>query len=206
MLESFVEGLLLGFGVAVPFGPLNVLILTYALKSLKNSLAVGFGAMSADILYLVLLLFGMLGFLNEGIFTQILAFAGFVFLTYMAFMMIRTKAKALSIDEKQSFDESVLKSFIKGFSLNLFNPFVIAFWLSVSLIFLRNEHYAFTLSGLFVAIFVWVCSLSFLVAKFSYLFSQKVIFYINVVSALIIEYFALRLLLKAFGFSFEGLF
>ena len=200
MFEAFAQGALLGFGVAVPFGPLNILILTYALKSLKNSLAIGFGAMSADILYLVLLLFGVLTFLDNGIFKQILAIGGFVFLTYMALMMLRAKTKDLNLNEKdaKAIQENVFKSFIKGFSLNLLNPFVIAFWLSVSLLFSHNDYHEFMLLGLFVAILLWVCSLGFLVAKFSKFFSHKVIFYINVISAFIIEYFALSLLYKVF--------
>ncbi|MCW1633430.1 LysE family transporter, partial [Campylobacter jejuni] len=54
----FLSGVFLGFGVSVPFGPVNILILTYALKAFKNSIAVGLGAFSIDMLYLFLLQFG----------------------------------------------------------------------------------------------------------------------------------------------------
>ncbi|MCG4135142.1 lysine transporter LysE, partial [Campylobacter jejuni] len=46
MFDSFLSGVFLGFGVSVPFGPVNILILTYALKAFKNSIAVGLGAFS----------------------------------------------------------------------------------------------------------------------------------------------------------------
>lgn len=52
MFDSFLSGVFLGFGVSVPFGPVNILILTYALKAFKNSIAVGLGAFSIDMLYL----------------------------------------------------------------------------------------------------------------------------------------------------------
>lgn len=197
MLEIFIQGLLLGFGVSVPFGPVNILILSYALKSFKNAFSVGLGAMSADILYLLLLAFGLLGFLNNEIFKQILAVFGFVFLSYMAFSMLKNKAKALKFKEEKV-QESTLKSFIKGFSLNLLNPYVIGFWLSISLLVNQNNNPWIMLFGLFIAISIWIFALSFFVGKFAYLFSAKVVLYINIISAFIIEYFALAMLYKTF--------
>ena len=197
MLESLFQGALLGLGVAVPFGPLNVLILSYALKSFKNAFATGLGAMSADIFYLILLLFGVLIFLTNETFNKIIAILGFLFLSYMAFSMLKVKPKALEFSDKKA-QESVAKSFIKGFTLNLFNPYVIGFWASVSLIFSQNAHPALTVLGLFAAIFAWVFSLSFFVAKFAHKFTAKIIRIINIISAIIIEYFALLLLYKVF--------
>lgn len=197
MLESFLQGILLGFGVAVPFGPLNVLIVSYALNSFKNAFALALGAMSADIFYLLLLLFGLLQFLRNEILTKIIALCGFVFLSFMAFSMLKNKAQALKF-KQNSTDENVLKSYIKGFILNLFNPFIIGFWVSVSLIFSRNESQIFMVFGLFVAILLWIFSLSFFVAKFTHFFTIRVLRLINIVSAVIIEYFALVLVYKVF--------
>ena len=197
MIESLFQGVLLGLGVAVPFGPLNVLILSYALRSIKNAFALGLGAMSADIFYLLLLLFGLLRFLNSHILQQIIALFGFVFLSFMAFSLLKSKAKALQI-KQNSANESIVKSYFKGFVLNLLNPFIIAFWASVSLIFSQNESKAFMVLGLFVVIFAWVFSLSYFVAKFAHKFNARIVRAINLISALIIEYFALLLVYKVF--------
>lgn len=197
MLEAFLNGVALGIGVAVPFGPMNILILSYALKSFSNAFCIGFGAMSADIMFLCLLNFGLLGFLNGEIFTKVLAVFGFAFLSYMAFLMLKAKSKALEFKEKE-LNESLIKSFIKGFILNALNPFVIGFWLSVAVIFKKNDSPLFMILGIFLAILSWVFSLSFFVGKFSHLFSARVIYFINLGSAFIIEYFALSLLYKTF--------
>ena len=105
MLDSFLSGLVLGFGVSVPFGPVNVLVLSYALKAFKNSIAVGLGAFSVDMLYLFLLQLGLLKFLNNVIFMRFLAVFGFCFLTYMAFLMLRKKKESLNVEHKE-FKES----------------------------------------------------------------------------------------------------
>ncbi|EAH5108761.1 lysine transporter LysE [Campylobacter coli] len=197
MFDSFLSGVFLGFGVSVPFGPVNILILTYALKAFKNSIAVGLGAFSMDMLYLFLLQFGLLNFLDNVIFMRFLAIFGFCFLTYMAYLMLRKKKESLNLEHKE-FKESLLKSYIKGAFLNGSNPFVIGFWLSATGIVLSNQHAYSTILGLVVAILFWIGALAFVVAKYSYLFSAKVIRIINIVSALIIEYFALSLLYKTF--------
>ncbi|MEL1066634.1 LysE family translocator [Campylobacter coli] len=197
MFDSFLSGVFLGFGVSVPFGPVNILILTYALKAFKNSIAVGLGAFSIDMLYLFLLQFGLLNFLDNVIFMRSLAIFGFCFLTYMAYLMLRKKKESLNLEHKE-FKESLLKSYVKGIILNGSNPYVIGFWLSATGIVLSNQHAYSTILGLVVAILFWIGALAFVVAKYSYLFSAKVIRIINIVSALIIEYFALSLLYKTF--------
>ncbi|ECL0290759.1 LysE family transporter [Campylobacter coli] len=197
MFDSFLSGVFLGFGVSVPFGPVNILILTYALKAFKNSIAVGLGAFSIDMLYLFLLQFGLLNFLDNVIFMRFLAIFGFCFLTYMAYLMLRKKKESLNLEHKE-FKESLLKSYVKGIILNGSNPYVIGFWLSATGIVLSNQHAYSTILGLVVAILFWIGALAFVVAKYSYLFSAKVICIINIVSALIIEYFALSLLYKTF--------
>lgn len=198
MFDSFLNGLFLGFGVSVPFGPINILILTYALKAFKNSIAVGLGAFSVDLLYLLLLQFGLLNFLDNVIFMRALAIFGFCFLSYMAYLMLKKKNEDLHLDQHKDFKESLLKSYIKGIILNGSNPYVIGFWLSATGIVLNNQHTYSTIVGLVVAILFWIGTLAFVVAKYSYLFSAKVIRIINIVSALIIEYFALSLLYKTF--------
>ncbi|EPS5759260.1 LysE family transporter, partial [Campylobacter coli] len=104
----------------------------------------------------------------------------------------------LHLDQHKDFKESLLKSYVKGIILNGSNPYVIGFWLSATGIVLSNQHAYSTILGLVVAILFWIGALAFVVAKYSYLFSAKVIRIINIVSALIIEYFALSLLYKTF--------
>jgi len=51
---SLFSGLLLGYSLAVPPGPMNALIAAWSLRSFRHGFAVGAGAMSADFLLMLL--------------------------------------------------------------------------------------------------------------------------------------------------------
>jgi len=56
MVTSFLEGFLLGMGAAIPLGPINILLMNTALRDYKSAVTIGFGALSADTVYLTMLL------------------------------------------------------------------------------------------------------------------------------------------------------
>jgi len=196
VFESFLNGILLGFGVSVPFGPVNILILSYALSSFKNAFCIGLGALFADVIYLSLLQFGLLNFLNNPLFYKILALFGFCFLSYMAFTLIKTKVNKLNFEVQTI--QNPFKSFLKGMLLNLSNPYVIGFWLSVAGVSSTYSSPFLLCFGLILSIFIWIFSLSFFVRNFSHFFGVKTLSFINIFSALIVEYFALSLIYKNF--------
>ncbi|WP_236861089.1 hypothetical protein [Campylobacter vicugnae] len=78
-MQGFIEGLALGFGAAVPIGPVNVLIMSYALVKFRLGLGVGLGAMAVDMGYLFGISFGVLKFSQNELLTQILAIFGSIF-------------------------------------------------------------------------------------------------------------------------------
>lgn len=80
MLSTFMQGLLLGFGAAVPLGPINLLIMNEAMRSYKRAVLVGLGAMSADITYLLLILYGVTNLLQSEDFLHMLSLLGGAFL------------------------------------------------------------------------------------------------------------------------------
>jgi arginine exporter protein ArgO len=51
---SLFSGVLLGYSLAVPPGPMNALIAAWSLRSFRHGFAVGAGAMSADFLLMLI--------------------------------------------------------------------------------------------------------------------------------------------------------
>lgn len=98
-----------------------------------------------------MLQFGLLNFLRQCHFYAFFGDFWFLFLTYMAYLMLRKKKESLNLEHKE-FKESLLKSYIKGAFLNGSNPFVIGFWLSAASVVLSSDHAYLMTLGLVVAI------------------------------------------------------
>jgi threonine/homoserine/homoserine lactone efflux protein len=55
MVNSFVEGLIAGFGIAIPVGPIAILIIRTSMQNgLRSGIAAGMGAASADFIFAAL--------------------------------------------------------------------------------------------------------------------------------------------------------
>ena len=95
IINSILQGFVFGLGAAVPIGPVNILIMDRAIRNYKSAVAIGAGALSADILYLVLILFGLITFFNNPIFLDVLGVFGSVFLLFIAYMIFKGRNKKL---------------------------------------------------------------------------------------------------------------
>jgi len=201
MIESFSEGFLLGLGAAIPLGPINILIMNNALKSYKAGVALGFGAMSADTLYLFLILAGMIKFINNPDFLGVVGFFGSVFLLYLAYGIYKNRAKRLEIQAPKIQAKHFFKIYIQGFILTLLNPMTIIFWFSIAgYAANRDFNTGFTIFGMMSSIFLWVTIMPYLVHRSKHKISQRVSKYLNIFSSLLLFGFAVSLFVEVVFF------
>ncbi len=199
MLSAFIEGFILGLGAAVPVGPINILIMTNALKNYKNAVSIGFGAMSADITYLALILLGLFTFVKNQTFQMVLGIFGSIFLAYIAYLIFKNRNEKIELDPNKIKDAhtKIASNYFKGYSLTLLNPYTIGFWISVSAyISTKNLSFGFTLLGLFSGIFLWITIMPFVVHKTKHLLSQNMIKNISVIASGIILFFAVGMIIN----------
>jgi len=197
MFSIFLQGLLLGYGACVPLGPINVLIANYALHSYKKALAMGMGAMSADIVYLLLVVFGLLKLLEGSLFLTAITFLGALFLLYIAYGTYQNRHKLM--EKKALKEETLVQIYLKGFSLTFLNPYTVGFWISVGTLSSQsNVHPWVLLLGLILAILSWTTLMPLSIYKTKHLFNANVINIFSLVSTLILAGFGLLLLLKLF--------
>ncbi|MCR8689328.1 MULTISPECIES: LysE family translocator [Campylobacter] len=195
-MQGFIEGLALGFGAAVPIGPVNVLIMSYALVKFRLGLGVGLGAMAVDMGYLFGISFGVLKFSQNELLTQILAIFGSIFLFYIAYLTF-FGAKNLAT-QKSGLNGSFWSCFVKGALMNLVNPYIIGFWLSVSGIVALLPSAIMGLAGLFVSIASWVLFLSFIVSRSKKFIGAKAQIAFAYISAILMVGFAIMLIFNTF--------
>ncbi|MCI7236660.1 LysE family transporter [Campylobacter sp.] len=197
-MDSFITGILLGLGVAIPIGPLNILIMNYSLSSFGRGFALGMGAMSADILYFVLLSLGVLVvFDNTWIFKSIAIF-GAIFLLYVAWTCYKNASKMLAKISCAERGENLLACYLKGLGLNSINPFIIGFWLSLSSVVVSSANWMIAALGVLLALFAWVLGLSILTSLARRIISAKVARIFSYVSAVLMLFFTAFLIYNTF--------
>ena len=190
-MQSFIQGVLMGLGVSVPIGPVNVLIMSYALRSYTKALCLGLGAMSADMLYLALSAFGISQLAKIPIVFACISVFGAAFLLYIALGIYRQAKRSVQIQSAER--GSHVAVFGKGFLLNIFNPYVIMFWLSVS-VSIGREHFGLALAGLVCGILSWITLFALAVYKSRAKISDRAARAFAYISALILLFFALKLI------------
>lgn len=199
MFSSFLEGFLLGIGAAIPLGPINLLIMNHALRDYKRALLIGLGAMSADTLYLALILLGLSTFFTNPLITKLLGVLGSIFLLYLAYQIFKERHRTLHTDTQKEKNSARLTFYIQGFALTFINPYTFAFWLSIGGYTAQRDHEPLiTIIGMICAIFLWITLMPYFVSRSKHMISQKVAYYFNLFSSILLMGFGISLALHLF--------
>ena len=193
ILTSFVEGFVLGLGAAVPLGPVNILIMSSALYRYSSAVAIGVGAITSDITYLILILFGFFNFVNHPTILLIMSIVGVVFMVYLAWMT--WKSRNTSIHAVSTQKSTLWHNYLKGYLLTIINPYAVIFWFSVSsYIAARDLNILATVSGLLLSTSLWVILMPLMIHKTKHLISQRIAMLFSIISAMILLFFAIGML------------
>ncbi len=168
ILWTILHFIVLGISLAAPVGPINLEMIKRGIASgFFASWLVGLGGMSADILFLLVILIGMAPYLQiawvelcmYGIGGTLLLYLG-ITTTYRSFSKIRI----LEIGQPIS-----RNSFFVGFGIAAFNPINFVFWFGVfgsSIQSLSESSWFIAIVGcvsLLLGIFLWNLNIAFTV-------------------------------------------
>lgn len=207
-LDFFTKGMMFGFAVAVPVGPIGVLCIRRTLvNGVVSGLATGIGAALADALYGALAAFGLAfvaAFLQK--FSLAMQITGGAFLLLVGFriFMKRPKATDLVMDEKVKIHnlKEIVGDFFSAFFLTLTNPgtilFFVAIFASLGLVEEGAIHYELSsvmVLGVFLGSLMWWCILSGGIGLFRHKLDRRGLRAINMISGMIIG---------SFGAGFAG--
>jgi L-lysine exporter family protein LysE/ArgO len=131
MLHDFLIGLIMGWGVAIPIGPMNLEIIRRNLRhGISAGLQFGLGICSADLTYLLLLNLGALTIISHSRIMGIVGLVGAMIMAWFGYKTLRMKTPTAREGQLQhSISWHNLRD---GYVLTLFSPFTILFWLSMS--------------------------------------------------------------------------
>jgi threonine/homoserine/homoserine lactone efflux protein len=202
--ELFWKGVILGFAIAAPVGPIGVLTIQRTISSgWTNGLATGLGAASADTLYGALAASGLTLvtslLLTQQPWSQAM---GGVFLCYLGIRAFRkTPEPRLAVTARRS----VAAAYLSAFLLTLSNPITIlsfvALFTGLGLAHTANNVLAATLLVLGVAVgsSAWWVALCSVISVMRRRMSDRLLLWINRTSGTFIVLFGLFLLLTLFA-------
>ncbi|WP_342424733.1 LysE family transporter [Paenibacillus sp. FSL E2-0178] len=130
-MNVFIGYIFLGLSLSAPLGPINAAQLDKGLRGgFMHAWAVGLGAVSADIIYMLLVYFGLIHLLDDPFVKVFLWLFGFFVLVYTGVDSIKNTGD-LSVAGLRGSDASLSRSYVSGFLMSLFNPLSILFWLGI---------------------------------------------------------------------------
>jgi len=129
-LVTLGSGMIFGLALAAPPGPMNAIIAAESVsRGWMAGVRAGLGAMSADVLFFVLTLAGVVAVLDSYLSVRpALYLAGGLLMLYFA---IGAAHEAASTTGFTDADSTASSGFSKTFVLSLTNPYQIGFWLTV---------------------------------------------------------------------------
>ncbi|OMD03675.1 LysE family transporter [Paenibacillus sp. FSL R5-0636] len=130
-MNVFIGYMIIGLSLSAPLGPINAAQLDKGLRGgFMPAWIVGLGAVSADIIYMLLVYFGLIHLLDAPFVKVFLWLFGFFVLVYSGVDSIKNTGDILA-DGLRGNDTSLSKSYLSGFLMSLFNPLSILFWLGI---------------------------------------------------------------------------
>ncbi|MFN0187089.1 MAG: LysE family translocator [Bacteroidia bacterium] len=134
MLEAIVSGLTLGFVLSLLVGPVFFLLIDTSIKKgFKRGVYLAMGVLLSDMFYIAITYFSSVASGVMQNYQWEIGWAGGILLMVFGIVTIlkkpHIKSADLDLSEKGS---SVWVEVLKGFLMNLLNPFVLIFWLGVS--------------------------------------------------------------------------
>lgn len=190
-MNSIFTYILLGISLAAPVGPVNAAQLNTGIKNgFFHAWIFGLGALTADVLYMIMVYFGVGQFIDSPLVKIILWSFGCFVLTYTGVENLLTLHK-IKIDLKFGKSIRFRRSLLAGFFMSLLNPLTILFWLGIygsvlaetSQIFSGNQIIIYSLA-IIVGVILWDTIMAFISSGARRFLSTTLLKIISILSSL----------------------
>jgi L-lysine exporter family protein LysE/ArgO len=196
--------ILLGLSLAAPIGPINAAQLDKGIKKgFLHAWLVGVGAMIADALYMLMIYFGVVHFLDTSFMKTFLWLFGCFVLVYTG---IESMIGAGKIREaRNGKDETLFKSFASGFLMSLSSPLTILFWVGIygsvlaeTAASLNKQQLILYSAAIFLGILIWDITMAGLSSSFRKFLTPRALFFISLLSGVSLVGFGVHFGMEAF--------
>ncbi len=133
MSEALVEGIGMGLILSAMIGPVFFTLIQNSLENgFRHTAILALGILLSDLIYIVVTFFGVSLFAKNPLFEIVLGYAGGLILVGFGVATILKKNKSRPNSGGMPVRPKKRRGFLKGFSINGVNPFVLLFWISIA--------------------------------------------------------------------------
>lgn len=171
ILKAILIGFFTGFVASIPLGPSGLESVSRSLsKGFREGFKVSLGAVSADIVYIIIINLGLFT-----IFTKNPRFHSLFWVVSGIVLILSTKmsfkSKNLDLKLEKSINRRSSNGFLTGFLITFLNPTTPSLWIALSgTVFNVWKHHGriyfiFSISSMIIGSISWFCVLNFLVSR-----------------------------------------
>lgn len=191
-MSVFLGYVFLGLTLAAPIGPVNAAQLDKGIKNgFLHAWLVGLGAVSADLIYMMVVYLGTVHFLEVPFMKAFLWSFGFFVLVYTGIEGIVTANQLAREADGYREAASPSKSYFSGFFISISNPLTIIFWLGIfgSVLVQTTEQYDPMYIGLYsgaiiFGLLLWDVVMAGVASSFRRFLTSRALKWISVFSGL----------------------
>ncbi|WP_033543182.1 LysE family translocator [Planococcus sp. CAU13] len=164
MIGDLFSFIVLGFSLSIPIGAITIEMLKRGLVGgFWHAWFVGVGGMSADVVLMLLIYFGIAGLLTGPAAQIAIWLCGFLVLVYLGVESIQGAFRRIDIGSGENRQpKSLVNAFFTGFAIAISNPLNIIFWISIygsvlatSLQVMSGGKVLLYSSAIFIGIAIW---------------------------------------------------
>ncbi|MCT2536186.1 LysE family translocator [Aquibacillus koreensis] len=190
-MSIFFSYVFLGLSLAAPIGPINAAQLD---KGIKNGFIhawfIGLGSVTADLIYMLAVYFGVVQFLEIPLMKAFLWSFGCFVLLYTGVESLFS-AKHIDMSDKRNRNNSLTKTFFTGFFLSISNPLTILFWLGIYGSVLAQTvtkydatHLALYSGAIILGLLLWDFTMALVASSFRHILTNNILIGIAAISGL----------------------
>lgn len=173
-MMSIYEGLVAGLVIAAGFGPAFLFMMQTGIeRGMRPALAVALGITMCDIILMLLALTSS-GFIAQSVSTRWLGIVGGTILTGMGIVSMLKPSPKESLAKKTSQGSNLRQLTMKGFMINIGNPFNFIFWVGLTSLAASRHPAGIRLWGFLAGVVVMELISTWLKCKIASLFSSFV--------------------------------